>query len=410
MAEAKVPETVLETLRRLEGAGHEAFVVGGVVRDLLLKRRDSDTDWDLATRATPKQVMALFPRVVPTGIAHGTVTVVTEGGPLEVTTYRGEAEYSDGRRPDTVTFLERIEDDLARRDFTVNALAWSPLHDELRDPFDGQQDLLDRRLRAVGDPKMRFGEDGLRPLRAVRFAAVLDFEIESETLAAIPGALAVYQRVAVERLAQEMGKLLLGLRVDRGLSLLFETGLWRRLAPGADRALFVDRAPLVDLPPEVLPRWAGFLAPAGPEVGEGILTGLLLPRALQREVLGLLRVHQRGLPDPEDGVGLRSRLSALSAVEGPGEALAALYQALGGVEGGAAARALRAEMARNPPLKVAQLALSGQDVMAVLGVRGGPEVGETLRGLLEWVLEDPDRNTRSALTRWIEDRRSTGGA
>ncbi len=408
LADAKVPEAVLETLRRLEGAGHEAFVVGGVVRDLLLERRESGTDWDLATRASPREVIALFDRVVPTGIEHGTVTVVTQGGALEVTTYRGEAEYSDGRHPDSVTFLDRIEDDLARRDFTVNAMAWSPLHDDLRDPFSGRQDLLDRRLRAVGDPEKRFAEDGLRPLRAVRFAAVLDFEIEARTLGAIPGALPVYQRVAVERLAQELGKLLLGVRVDRGLALLASSGLWQRLAPPGHRSLFEDRAPLVDLPQAQVPRWAGFLTPADSGVVEGVLAELRLPKAFQREVVGLVRVHQKGLPGPEDGVALRGRLAALMASGGPGEALAALYGALDGAQGALAARALRAEMARRPPLGVAELALSGKDVMDLLGVRGGPEVGETLRDLLEWVIEDPARNTRATLTRRIEEENSTG--
>src|SRR4051812_41685083 len=165
---ARVPQDVLAVLRTLRGAGKQAFLAGGAVRDLL--RGAGAQDFDVATNARPEEVQRLFPRTVPTGIQHGTVTVLSGEHKIEVTTFRGEGPYLDGRRPSSVTFLDDLEGDLARRDFTVNAIAWDPLSDDLRDPFDGVRDLRCRRLRAVGDPIARFGEDGLRPLRAVRFA------------------------------------------------------------------------------------------------------------------------------------------------------------------------------------------------------------------------------------------------
>ena len=171
-----IPPDVLGVCQRLRGAGFEAFLVGGGVRDLLLGRPPAD--FDVATNAHPPQVMALFGSrfAIPTGLQHGTVTVITDsaGGPrqIEVTTYRGEGAYIDGRRPSAVTYVGSLEEDLSRRDFTMNAVGFDPLSGELRDPFAGRVDMAARRIRAVGDPVARFREDGLRPMRAVRQAAI----------------------------------------------------------------------------------------------------------------------------------------------------------------------------------------------------------------------------------------------
>jgi tRNA nucleotidyltransferase (CCA-adding enzyme) len=168
---ALVPADVLAVLRGLRAAGKQAWLAGGAVRDLVrraegLYRGSPPEDFDVATDALPEQVAKLFPRVIPTGIQHGTVTVLSGEYKVEVTTFRGEGPYLDGRRPSTVTFLGEIDGDLARRDFTVNAMAWDAIEGVLRDPFGGTQDLRRHRLRAVGDPLERFREDGLRPLRA----------------------------------------------------------------------------------------------------------------------------------------------------------------------------------------------------------------------------------------------------
>ncbi len=222
---ARVEPPVLEVLEVLQQAGYQAWIVGGAVRDLLLERARPGGDFDLATSARPGEVKALFRRVIPTGEAHGTVTVAMRGALMEVTTFRGEGAYLDGRRPASVTFLDDVEADLARRDFTVNAMAWDPLGGRFRDPFGGQEDLRRRLLRAVGDAAARFAEDGLRPYRAARFAAQLGFELEPITAAAIPGALAVARRVAAERVAEELSRLVMAPHARQGLRLLDASGL-----------------------------------------------------------------------------------------------------------------------------------------------------------------------------------------
>jgi len=186
-----IPAEVRELCTRLREGGFRAWIVGGCVRDELLSQLDGKAeadirgDWDIATSARPEQVQKLFRRVIPTGIQHGTVTVLMKRAGYEVTTLRGETEYSDGRRPDSVYFVDDIKDDLARRDFTINAIAYDPLEDRLIDPFDGVRDLRARVLRAVGDPALRFGEDGLRVLRAARFVATLEVSLEAKTESAI---------------------------------------------------------------------------------------------------------------------------------------------------------------------------------------------------------------------------------
>src|SRR5215831_12925234 len=226
---AAIPAGVRALLERLQAAGHEAWLVGGGVRDLLLGMQPKD--WDIATQALPQEVMKLFRKVVPTGIAHGTVTVLVPEGHVEVTTFRVESAYVDGRRPGAVEFRRDLVEDLARRDFTINALAFDPVGGKFRDPFGGREDLARRRVRCVGVAAERFGEDGLRPLRAVRFATVLEFELDTETEAAIPGALPVFDKVALERRRDEFLKLLLAPGVVRGLELLRRTGLMERLLP-----------------------------------------------------------------------------------------------------------------------------------------------------------------------------------
>ena len=203
---AEIPEYVKKVLETLETAGHEAWCVGGCVRDTL--RGAVPSDWDVTTDARPERVMALFgERAIPTGLKHGTVTVRAQGGLYEVTTFRTESGYADGRHPDSVAFIGEIEGDLARRDFTVNAMAYS---DEvgLIDPFGGREDLLMRRvMRAVGEPERRFGEDALRILRLFRFGARLGFALEENTLRA---ALALRQglaRVSAERIRDEAAAL-----------------------------------------------------------------------------------------------------------------------------------------------------------------------------------------------------------
>jgi len=205
----------------------EIYLVGGAVRDML--RGERIHDWDMATDALPDEVTAIVKkahgRVVPTGIRHGTVTVFYKGRSAEITTFRTEADYSDGRRPDTVNFASTIEEDLSRRDFTMNAIALRLPNGELIDPYNGINDIKRRVIRCVGSANERFNEDGLRPLRAVRFASQLGFEIEKNTLDAIQGALPVCAKVSMERVRDEIDKILSSTKPSLSFLLMEKTGL-----------------------------------------------------------------------------------------------------------------------------------------------------------------------------------------
>ena len=208
----QIPPAVLTLLDRLRTAGFAAYAVGGCVRDSLLGK--TPADWDVTTEALPEQIKAALPdyRILETGIRHGTVTVLTAEEAVEVTTYRCESSYSDGRRPDAVRFVRELREDLRRRDFTVNAMAWHPA-EGLIDPFGGQEDLRARIIRCVGRPEKRFSEDSLRILRALRFSAVLAFNIEAETAEALHLCAPLLTRIAPERISAELLRLLCGERV-----------------------------------------------------------------------------------------------------------------------------------------------------------------------------------------------------
>jgi tRNA nucleotidyltransferase (CCA-adding enzyme) len=397
LASASVPAGVLDAVARLQAAGHEAYLVGGCVRDLVAGRLPHD--WDIATQAIPAEVQRLFAKVIPTGIAHGTVTVLVPGGQVEVTTYRVEAGYTDGRRPDQVEFRRDLVEDLARRDFTINAMAFDPTAGELRDPFDGLEDLSRRLVRCVGEAAARFGEDGLRPLRAVRFATVLDFELETATEAAIPGALGVFGKVAEERVRDEFLKLLLAPAVARGLRLLQSTGLLAAAFPELEVAVDSGAGPRVAAVPgrpEV--RLAALLAQV--EGKDAVLRRLRLPARASEEVLALL-AHR--LP-PGALLWTDGDVRRWVATLGP-ERVAdacALARASGFAESALVEAHVQRVLATHPPLAVKALALKGQQVMEVLGVGPSPVVGEATRWLLREVLEAPERNTEEGLRRALE--------
>lgn len=208
------PEAVKRIIRALNGAGYEAYAVGGCVRDALLNKQPND--WDLTTSALPDEIKRVFKkeRVIETGIQHGTVTVLIDGEGYEITTYRIDGEYTDHRRPDTVQFVSNLKEDLMRRDFTVNAMAAHP-QEGIIDLFGGQEDLKNRVIRAVGNPEMRFTEDALRILRAVRFASTYDFVIDTETADAANRLAPTLVNVSEERIFVELKKLLCGKGVER---------------------------------------------------------------------------------------------------------------------------------------------------------------------------------------------------
>ena len=414
-ARAELPPAVEQVLRTLAAAGHRSWIVGGVVRDVLLGRHREAHDYDLATPATPDEVTALFRRVVPTGAAHGTVTVVLGGEAIEVTTFRGEGAYVDGRRPGSVTFLAELEADLARRDFTMNALAWDPLAPDFRDPFGGQEDMRRRLVRAVGDPRARFAEDGLRPMRAVRFAAQLGYDLEPATREAIREALDVVRKVSVERICDELDRLVVAPHAPAALGLMRATGLLGVVLPelAAAPSSLVDHAVavLAGVPAVPALRLAALLHVLPAAEAERILVALRQPRRISDGVAALLRAHgcrarDPAPPLPRTARELRRWLSAVGLERA--EPLLALADAEAGALPPAAARAARDEVARlasevdallraRPPLFPQDLALDGRAVMALLGAGPGPHVGEALRHLLDRVIDEPDRNDPAVL-------------
>jgi tRNA nucleotidyltransferase (CCA-adding enzyme) len=441
---------VLSVLRVLRGAGKQAFLAGGAVRDLVRiaegQHLDPPQDFDVATDALPEDVQRLFPRTAPTGFAHGTITVLAdEAHKVEVTTFRGEGPYLDGRRPSSVTFLGDIEGDLARRDFTVNAMAWDPIAGDLRDPFGGRGDLEKSLLRAVGNPLDRFKEDGLRPLRAVRFACTLRLALDRRTEQAIPQALDVFALVAWERVRDELGKLLVrGDPPSRGIRLLRRTGLLSRIAPellegvGFEQNryhafdVFRHTLRVVDFAPADLTIRLGALLHdvgkprsaqppgakgehtfyrhefLGEEMARAILARLKFPpRDVIERVALLVREHNWYYQPEWNDATVRRTLARI----GP-DALPALWalrradlRARGKlVEEGLANQAqaearFQAELTRASALRIADLAIGGEDVMGALGIPPGRKVGQVLAALLERVLDDPKLNTREDLLR-----------
>ena len=222
---SKINSKAVEVCKQLQDAGFEAYLVGGCVRDLLMG--ESPKDWDITTNAKPEETKKVFPKTYDTGLQHGTITVSM--GPstqdhFEVTTYRVEGEYTDGRRPDYVAFTGNIEDDLSRRDLSINAIAYDPVNDKIIDPHGGVEDLNNKIIRAVGDPNKRFAEDGLRTMRVARFAARFGFSVDPATQSAISGNLDVLKKVSKERVRDELTKTLITSKPSAGLKILSQTG------------------------------------------------------------------------------------------------------------------------------------------------------------------------------------------
>ncbi len=382
-ASVPVPEEVLEIARVLEDAGHEAWCVGGALRDAILG--DTHSDFDLATSARPEDVRKLFRRTAPIGLEHGTVGVIDRKRVMhEVTTFRRDVE-TDGRHA-IVEYGASLDEDLARRDFTINAIAYHPLRHEWRDPHGGERDLGAAVVRAVGDPAARFREDYLRVLRAIRFAARFGFTIEPATWRAAREAAGGLGRLSAERVRDEWFK---GLRTARKLEPLLE--LWRESGAAAIW--------LPELPPSVTTPDATVSPPPRDPV---LLTALFTtdPAGALRRLRGSnaeIARAQAIATGPAEPAG-RDEVSVrqwLSTVGGAADDLIAVHRLRHAGKDPAWLPAVSAIRGRGDPLTRGELAVTGRDLEA-LGL-SGKQVGETLALLLVRVLEDPAANTRDRL-------------
>ena len=381
----KPPKYAQSVVQRLENAGYRAYFVGGAVRDALLGRRASD--WDVCTSALPEEILSLFPHCIPTGIRHGTVTVVTDKRTVEVTTFRTEGIYADHRRPEKVEFVSALETDLARRDFTVNAMALD-LRGTLTDPFGGQDDLKNRCIRCVGVPDKRFSEDALRMLRALRFSAQLGFAVEAETFAAIERCAPLAAALSAERVRDETEKLLLS-PAPETVSLVLRCGL---LDAFVQSGVSPDALRLKRLPRTPEARWAGLSALLLHEEWidspENFLRALRLPSATVRSC-GL---GARAACDTPK----RSRLEWKRLLASEGEQAAYCAAAASdALCAGGALRTLREIEGSGECVSMRQLALNG-DTLLARGIRG-TEAGKTLRMLLDHVLRFPEDNEQRKL-------------
>jgi tRNA nucleotidyltransferase (CCA-adding enzyme) len=400
MLKVEIPSAIMSVLETLDRAGFHGVVVGGAVRDALLGAPGGD--WDVASNATPEEVIDLFPRTIPTGIEHGTITVLAGRGEerhaVELTTFRGEGVYHDGRRPSEVRFLRDLKEDLARRDLTINAFAWDPVNAVFTDAFDGLEDLRAGLIRAVGDPATRFAEDGLRTMRAVRFAATMGFRLAPETESAISGALEVFDKVSRERVRVELIKLLAAVRPSLGLRPMTDTGLWDRVLAPLEESVRDEAIAACDrLPARPVLRLARLLWPIRHD--RGLITETVEAlRPSRDERARILHLSD----EPVDELALAVELDE----PGRGSSIRRIVAALGRVyledaqallELDDAARGRIEAALDGAALTTKELALKGRDLIAADIARPGRRLGELLEQLLDWVLDDPARNQEQQL-------------
>ena len=429
----------------LEQAGFESWCVGGFVRDALLGRPSVDVD--IATQATWQEVQRVFEQhsytTHETGIAHGTLTVIIDGQALEITTYRADGNYTDARHPDTISFVRTIEEDLARRDFTINALAYHPQRGIL-DPYAGVEDLQVRTIRAVGEPAKRFSEDALRILRGCRFASQLGFTIEQNTYAGMMSCKGELARISAERLTKELEGLLLGAHVHRALMYTVDTlaavlpelvsmkGFWQHTPYHIYDVLEHTAYVAQNTPPLPLVRWAALFHDMGKPaaffqdatgighfyghakisvaLARGIMERLVFSPAFTARVLTLVNYHddiieptpkavKRALVKLNGDIDLFRALCDLKR----GDALAQAPQCVDRVELANQLENVLADiLATNEAFTLKQLALNGGDVMAA-GVLQGPMVGTALNAALDAVIEERVPNEQEALIAFVKE-------
>lgn len=450
-----VPDYALQVLEVLERGGFEAWIVGGWVRDALLGNAAHDVDITSNAHWQESEQLLLNAGVTVhrTGIEHGTLTAVVAGHPIEITTYRVEGTYSDSRHPDSVEFVSSVIEDLARRDLTINAMAYHPVRG-LLDPYGGAEDLAQGIIRAVGDPYKRFSEDALRVLRAVRFACRLGFTVENNTHDALVACAPELAHVARERVGAELdgiittGRLALAMRSEREVLLAAIPDLapmvgFEQRSPYHCYDVWDHTVHVVEATEELSGgvasrrlRWAALLhdvgkpktftvddrgqghffghPSTGAEMSEAILRSLALPLSLIRPCVDLVRFHDRPVKATRHSV-----LRMLSDLDGrsPGEAVPLAFETLVlkradalskapeyrgyAVEVDKIERMLRKVLSENAPYRVQDLAISGRDVLQQFGGRPGPWVGATLDACLREVVHGRLENTREELLTWL---------
>lgn len=410
MDQFRLPEDVTFIIEELNKAGYEAYAVGGCVRDMLLGRKPED--WDITTSASPSEVKKLFRRTIDTGLQHGTVTVMLHRVGYEVTTYRIDGEYEDGRHPKMVTFTKSLTEDLKRRDFTINAMAYNE-KTGMADQFNGRLDLEKKVIRCVGNAEERFTEDALRMLRAIRFAAQLGFTIEEKTEKAIYKLADTLKKISRERIQAELNKLLLSPHPEC-IRKVYQVGLSPYALPDTERFCMesvqnkIVRM-LASLPADSILRWAGFLSfCSGASEGERILRGLKFDNHTIEYVSKLIQYFPQEA-EPEE----RKIRYALYEM---GEEIYFYYLILKKAELAAEQEETgmrlffeekkkrleeteclsRRIIERGDCISLKMLAVTGKDLMAA-GVPAGKEVGVRLNQLLCLVLENPLENKKERL-------------
>lgn len=432
----RLPDKVGYIITTLEEAGYEAYAVGGCIRDSILGRKPDD--WDITTSARPEQVKALFRRTIDTGIQHGTVTIMLEQEGFEVTTYRIDGEYEDSRHPKEVLFTGKLEEDLQRRDFTMNALAYND-RSGLVDCFGGACDMKQRLVRAVGRPEERFEEDALRMMRAVRFAAQLGFEIEDKTEAAIKKMASGLARISAERIQTELIKLLVSPHPER-MRTLYETGITAVILPEWDIMMQTQQnnphhcytvgehtlSALTHTPADKVKRLAILLHDAGkpaakasgPDGYDHFHGHAAISRDMADRIMHRLKFDNDTLNKVTRLVlwhDYKPELTEASVRRGIHKIGEDIFPYLFDIQRAdilAQSNLLREEklqtlldtqqiyyriLEANQCLSLKELAVSGKDLIA-LGIKPGKELGEILQALLDWVLEHPEDNKKEILT------------
>lgn len=396
MIKIDVPKNVKLIIKILENNGYEAYAVGGCVRDAILNKEPND--WDITTSAMPEEVKKLFRKTIDTGIAHGTVTVMIEKVGYEVTTYRIDGEYEDGRHPKNVEFTSNLIEDLKRRDFTINAMAYSDKNG-IVDEFDGIGDLDRNVIKCVGNPMDRFNEDALRILRAVRFAAVLNFEIEENTKKAIAELAKNLNKISKERIQAELEKLIISRYPDK-LNIAYETGITKVIFPEIDRLVDIGkfdfiRKKLVEIEPNHYLRWSVLLSQSTKEESKKILRGLKFDNKTIDTVSRIVYAVNRELP--------KNRAEVRKSIYEIGEDLYEMYlqfmkiymsdrvEEIEKIE-----KQYRDILASCECISLKTLAVNGRDLIE-LGAKRGEEVGNGLKFLLYKVLENEKINERDVL-------------